>query len=142
MTFRQRLAWLLLFSYLCATLAVIYYIFEINEHFSIYAVEHAESYHDPAQSLDRTKNAGLHLSNGATNSSEGRHQVASSYFWFFNHVADLPFVVLAVAILLIYLQGFCLLWMFTRSDPQHCFYCVLLCPFYLCLSILSRISRN
>ena len=45
MNFRQRVAWLLLLSYLACSCAALYYLFELQNWYNMYAVEHIETHH-------------------------------------------------------------------------------------------------
>ena len=103
MNFRQRIAWLLVAMYLALTSAIVYYIFDINDGYSAYALEHVERDH------------------GKTSSGK---------FWsLFNHIMDIPLPVWILILVLPYLQVFSMLLACTKPDPQ--FSMAYLWPFYV-----------
>lgn len=91
MNFRQRVAWLAVILFLTASFGFVYYIFEINEHFNSFALEHIQSFHG-------------HAANDLVSS-----------FW--QHVADVPLAVWLLVFLLPYLQIFAMLLAWTRAEP-------------------------
>ena len=104
MNFRQRIAWLLTASYLALTCVVVYYIFDINDGYNAYAVEHVEKDHDGKSS--------------------------GSVLWStFSHLMDIPLPVWMVILVLPYLQIFCMLLACTKPEPQ--FSMAYLWPFYI-----------
>ena len=107
MKFRQRIAWLVLALYLGATCAIVYYIFEINDTYQSFAIEHVEQYHKD-----------------------------SSYFqWtsLFDHIMDIPLLIWILLLVLPYLQIFAMIFACTKPDPQ--FSLAFLWPIYIVLKI-------
>jgi len=100
MNFRQRLAWLLLFIYLILTGWLVYYIFDVSEHYSKLALNHLQNAHG---------------------------QEITPSIWQSNimsHFMDVPFVVWFLLGALPYIQGFCLLYACTRPEPRiYCLSC-------------------
>ncbi|KAH3856201.1 hypothetical protein DPMN_098784 [Dreissena polymorpha] len=96
MNFRQRVAWLSVIFYLTATFAFFYYLFELNEHYNHFAVDHIEKFH-----------------------SDGVHDPGSSLLsrlW--GHLTDVPLTVWFLVLLVPYLQVFLMLLACTRADPR------------------------
>lgn len=91
MRFRQRIAWLVTVIFLGATCALAYYIFEINEHFNKFAVDHVEKYHS-----DSGTSPGI---------------------W--HHIIDIPVIILFIIFLLAYLQVFFMILACTKTEPRH-----------------------
>jgi hypothetical protein len=102
MHFRQRIAWLLLATYLVVTAGALYYVFEMNARFSVFALEHADVDH---LSLDSNP-----LRHGAVTVSADQVDATSQrsvvgHVWStLQHVADIPFSVIMVLVLFVYLQ--------------------------------------
>ncbi len=104
MNFRQRIAWLLVAVYLVLTSAIVYYIFDINDGYSAYALEHVERDHDKKST--------------------------SGKFWTtLGHLMDIPLPLWILILVLPYLQVFCMLLACTKSNPQ--FSMAYLWPFYI-----------
>ncbi len=118
MNFRQRLAWLFLALYLVLTTATVYYIFDINDGYSAYALEHVEKYHE--------------------GKSSGK-SVAS----LLGHVMDVPLPLWIVILVLPYLQIFSMLLACTKPDPRMSM--AFLWPFYIffkCKSLFQSLTFN
>lgn len=92
MNFRQRVAWLAVILFLSASFGFVYYIFEINDHFSASALDHVQAFHDADISMFRELPV-----------------------W--HHVTDIPLAVWLLIFLLPYLQIFGMLLAWTRADP-------------------------
>ena len=92
MNFRQRIAWLGVGAFLSASFGFVYYIFEINDHFNAFALEHVKTFHGE----DETMFAGLPL-------------------W--SHITDIPLAVWMLVFLLPYLQVFAMLLAWTKPEP-------------------------
>lgn len=95
MNFRQRFAWLLLFIYLGGTLVVIYYIFDLSDHYGSYTLEHIKIFHSV---------------------SEKKKDLAAAIVW--QHLADIPFSVWVLLGCIPYLQFFWILLLCTKSQPR------------------------
>lgn len=98
MNFRQRFALLLVVGYLGLSFGILYYIFEISDHYNNFALEHVEKFHQEQRVVE-------------IKSSESRT-------WFWYHVTDLPLSVWLLILLLPYLQIFFMLLACTRSEPK------------------------
>lgn len=139
MTFRQRLAWLLLFLYLICTCTFLYYIFQINEHYSIYALEHTDV-HMPklAEDLRRPnfRSTGITPQQKVFQTTKAVDPTPPSDVWLLvQHIFDIPFVLLLALFASIYLQVFCNLWMCTRPEMPPV--CMRLWPVYFYCSVRS-----
>ncbi|KAK7103898.1 hypothetical protein V1264_018703 [Littorina saxatilis] len=91
MKFRQRIAWLAVLVYLAASFGFVYYIFEINDHFNSYAVDHVRTYHGEGMDV--------------------------FVFSMWHHAADIPLALWLLIFLLPYLQVFGMLLAWTRAEP-------------------------
>lgn len=91
MKFRQRIAWLAVILYLTASFGFVYYIFEINDHFNSFALDHVRTYH------------------------EGDRAFVVLSLW--HHAADIPLAIWLMIFLLPYLQIFGMLLAWTRVEP-------------------------
>lgn len=99
MKFRQRIAWLMVCIYLGGTFAFFYYMFEINEHYNKYAVDHVQKYHS---------------------SKPGTGEVSWNIFRaIYSHVTDVPLSVWLLILLLPYMQIFLMILACTRAEPRH-----------------------
>lgn len=117
MRFRQRIAWLVTVLFLAATCALVYYIFEINEHFNRFAIDHIQKYH---------------IEPGADHSHG---------FW--HHIVDVPAVVLLIIFLMAYLQIFFMILACTKPEPRHSFAYVWPCFLYnKCRMFVSNCSSH
>lgn len=87
MNFRQRAAWLCLMIYLGTSVALVYYVLDIADQYSVLSLEHSK----------------LHLSG----------EVQSGRFW--HHIIDIPFPILIVICLIVYFQIFAALFYCTLS---------------------------
>ncbi|KAL4238127.1 hypothetical protein ACF0H5_002839 [Mactra antiquata] len=101
MKFRQRIAWLVVVVYLGGTFAFFYYMFEINEHYNQFAVDHVQKYHS------------------SSTKSEHHSQNFVSSLW--GHLTDVPLTVWLLIFLLPYLQLFMMILACTRAEPKHSF---------------------
>ena len=90
MNFRQRIAWLFLFIYLGLTLAILTYVFELSDQYTMLALEHTRLYH-----------------------AEGQKERGS--FW--EHLADVPFPIWFLILTIPYLQIFFVIFLCTRAEP-------------------------
>ena len=107
MKFRQRIAWILVTLYLGITCAIVYYIFEINDTYQSFAIEHVEQYHKE-----------------------------SSYFhWtsLFDHIMDIPLAVWILVLVLPYLQVFAMIFACTKPDPRYSL--AFLWPIYIAMKV-------
>jgi hypothetical protein len=91
MNFRQRVSWVLVALYLAATAGLVYYVFEISERFNQYALDHISRYRGDG-------------------GGGGEHSG-----W---HLADVPAAVVALVVVVPYLQVFCVLHACTQPDPR------------------------
>ena len=101
MKFRQRVAWLVVVMYLGGTFAFVYYIFEINEHYNAFAVDHVQRFHT--------------VKNGKTEMESGNYSFFHSLWC---HVIDLPLSVWMLILLLPYFQIFLMILACTRPEPK------------------------
>ena len=91
MKFRQRIAWLAVILYLTASFGFVYYIFEINDHFNSFALDHVRTYHN------------------------GNRAFVVLSLW--HHATDIPLAIWLIIFLLPYLQIFGMLLAWTRVEP-------------------------
>ena len=91
MKFRQRIAWLAVILYLTASFGFVYYIFEINDHFNSFALDHVRTYHN------------------------GNRAFVVLSLWY--HATDIPLAIWLIIFLLPYLQIFGMLLAWTRVEP-------------------------
>lgn len=98
MNFRQRFALLLVVGYLGLSFGILYYIFEISNHYNTFALEHVEKFHQEQK---------------ATVIKDSKSQT-----WFWYHMTDLPLSVWLLIFLLPYLQIFFMLLACTRTEPK------------------------
>ena len=103
MKFRQRVAWLMAVIYLGGTFAFIYYIFEINEHYNAFAIDHVQKFH--------TKKAGETEMDTQADESSILHAL-----WC--HLMDLPLSVWILLMLCPYCQVFLMILACTRPEPK------------------------
>lgn len=96
MNFRQRFAWILLFIYLGGTLVVMYYIFDLSDHYGSYTLEHTKIFHSVSE--------------------EKKKDLAAAVVW--HHLADIPFSVWVLLGCIPYLQFFWILLLCTKSQPR------------------------
>lgn len=113
MRFRQRLAWLVIVFFLAATCALVYYIFEINEHFNKFAIDHVEKFH----------------TNSETEDTHG--------LW--HHIIDIPAFVFFIIFIMAYLQIFFMILACTRTEPKHSF--AYIWPIFLSTKVKSLVSN-
>lgn len=123
MNFRQRMGWIGVGLYLLASVAAVYYVFEINQTYNRFTLEHVERV---AQEKEQNQA-------GETASSP----LPSSFTWaqsLKTRLLLLPFWVWATIFLIPYLQVFLFLYSCTRADPKTVGYCIL--P--ICLAVLCN----
>jgi len=159
MIFRQRIAWILLILYLIGTVFVLYYTFEMNEHFAVFALEHVEAYHPDRLNIGRPDSS-IHKEVNAEEHSVERDKdvdpahistnaMSSIFSSPFNHVAsllqhalDIPITLLLILLIFVYVEVFCLLWICTRQDPQlyTCF--AFLWPMYIYYAVSKQMLKS
>ncbi|XP_046877848.1 transmembrane protein 251 [Hypomesus transpacificus] len=123
MNFRQRMGWIGVGLYLLASVAAVYYVFEINQTYNRFTLEHVERV---AQEKEQNQA-------GDTASSP----LPSLFTWaqsLKTRLLLLPFWVWATIFLIPYLQVFLFLYSCTRADPKTVGYCIL--P--ICLAVLCN----
>ncbi|KAM6954622.1 lysosomal enzyme trafficking factor [Aplochiton taeniatus] len=128
MNFRQRMGWIGVGLYLLVSVAVVYYVFEINQTYNRLTLEHVVKVAQ-AKDLQPAEAPGSSLSSSSSSSS--------SLTWtqsLKTHLLLLPFWVWATLFLLPYLQVFLFLYSCTRADPKTVGYCIL--P--VCLAVLCN----
>ncbi len=121
MNFRQRMGWIGVGLYLLASVAAVYYIFEISQTYNRLTLAHVE----------KATGAQTKWSGDASSSSP------SSTSWIVTlktKLLLLPFWVWATIFLIPYLQVFLFLYSCTRADPKTVGYCIL--P--ICLAVLCN----
>ncbi|XP_062406352.1 lysosomal enzyme trafficking factor [Sardina pilchardus] len=125
MNFRQRMGWIGVGLYLLASVAAVYYVFEINQTYNRLTLALVEK-----APVVQTPLPGDHAGVATTGSS------SSSVPWLQSlktRLLLLPFWVWAVLFLLPYLQVFLFLYSCTRADPKTVGYCILpICIAVLC----------
>ena len=102
MKFRQRLAWLFVLFFLCCTFACFYYIFEINDHYNRFALDHVQRFH----------------SQNDQNGRETNHAKVSLFQSMWSHVTDIPLPLWMLIFLLPYMQIFLMILACTRPEPK------------------------
>ncbi|XP_078592957.1 lysosomal enzyme trafficking factor-like [Branchiostoma floridae x Branchiostoma japonicum] len=114
MNFRQRIAWLLVFTFLLASTWMAYYVFEISDSYNVLALEHIQStaQQDPSELTWR--------------------QTLTT------KLVAVPFWMWLLLLLVPYLQVFCLLIACTKPDPDRMAYGIW--PLYL--STVCRNSKG
>ena len=129
MKFRQRIAWLLVLLYLAGTCAFIHYLFEINEKFNEFALDHIEQYHNPeSKPIEPGKRGEIGIpglpdqgGNAANNVEEKDSEFAQRpprEFTMSWHLADVPLAVWILLLLVPYLQVFFMLLACTKAEPR------------------------
>ena len=103
MKFRQRIAWLMVVMYLGGSFAFVYYIFEINEHYNNFAVDHVQKFHHTEDK------------DGQSGTVTEKHSLLHSMWC---HVIDLPLSFWLLLFLFPYFQIFLMLLAFTRAEPK------------------------
>ncbi|XP_055042488.2 lysosomal enzyme trafficking factor isoform X1 [Misgurnus anguillicaudatus] len=121
MNFRQRMGWMGVGLYLLASVAAVYYIFEISQTYNGLALSHVEkaAVAQPKWTGDTPSSAPLSTSWTLTLKTR---------------LLLLPFWVWAAIFLIPYLQVFLFLYSCTRADPKTVGYCIL--P--ICLAVLCN----
>ncbi|KAK3093501.1 hypothetical protein FSP39_016518 [Pinctada imbricata] len=103
MKFRQRLAWLVASGYLAGSFLSLYYLFEINDRYNQFALDHVNSAHK-GDSNQKVKDNIPSLEGSRTSS------------W--HHLADVPLGVWFVIFIVPYLQIFFMILACTRAEPK------------------------
>ncbi|KPP72418.1 transmembrane protein 251-like [Scleropages formosus] len=122
MNFRQRMGWVGVGLYLLASVATLYYVFEISQKYNRLTLELVEQAEGPAP-------------------PEGPASAPSLPPWTSSlktRVLSLPFWLWVTLFLLPYLQVFLFLYSCTRADPKTVGYCIL--P--ICLAILCNRDQS
>ncbi|XP_036398605.1 transmembrane protein 251-like [Megalops cyprinoides] len=119
MNFRQRMGWIGVGLYLLASVAAVYYVFEINQTYNHLTLEHVE------QAPQEAPPAGDPAS--SSDLPSWTHSLKTRLLSF-------PFWVWATIFLIPYLQVFLFLYSCTRADPKTVGYCIL--P--ICLAVLCN----
>ncbi|XP_041721953.1 transmembrane protein 251 [Coregonus clupeaformis] len=130
MNFRQRMGWIGVGLYLLASVAVVYYVFEIDQTYNRLTLEHVERVAQEQQPL-AGDNAPTAASSGPPSSSASLPTWTQSLK---THLLLLPFWVWVTIFLVPYLQVFLFLYSCTRADPKTVGYCIL--P--ICLAVLCN----
>lgn len=127
MNFRQRMGWIGVGLYLLASVAAVYYVFEINQTYNRFTLSLVEK--APVVQTPQPGELGEVANSPGSSSS-------SSVSWLQSlktRLLLLPFWVWAVLFLLPYLQVFLFLYSCTRADPKTVGYCILpICIAVLC----------
>ena len=100
MNFRQRIAWLGVLAYLGGTFAFFYYLFEINDHYNTFALDHVQRFHTDEPQGPR----------------ESHKFSLFSKLW--GHLTDLPLTFWLLVLLVPYLQVFMMILACTRVEPK------------------------
>ncbi|MGH0153422.1 UNVERIFIED_CONTAM: hypothetical protein FKN15_025864, partial [Acipenser sinensis] len=111
MNFRQRMGWIGVGLYLLASVAAVYYVFEINQTYNRLTLEHIKQTTEEPQPGE----------------SSWAHSLKSRLLSF-------PFWLWATIFLIPYLQVFLFLYSCTRADPKTIGYCIL--P--ICLAVICN----
>lgn len=121
MNFRQRMGWIGVGLYLLASIAAVYYMFEINQTYNRLTLAH----------VDKTTATQAPWTGDAPSSSSSWASWTQSVK---TRLLLLPFWVWATIFLIPYLQVFLFLYSCTRADPKTVGYCIL--P--ICLAVLCN----
>lgn len=169
MNFRQRFAWILVMLYISATMATVYYLFEINEKYNQFAVQHLNTHHTdngqqdhlvkpifvvnnihPAKHKHVTEveirnriKGDASDSNAHPKSMKEIHvdvETDSKPLW--HHVIDVPFMLWGCVLMLPYLQTFFMLLACTRTNPTLSVAYRWPCVVYFKLQNLTRGSHQ
>ncbi|KAK6479113.1 transmembrane protein 251 [Huso huso] len=111
MNFRQRMGWIGVGLYLLASVAAVYYVFEINQTYNRLTLEHIKQTPEEPQ----------------PGKSSWAHSLKSRLLSF-------PFWLWTTIFLIPYLQVFLFLYSCTRADPKTVGYCIL--P--ICLAVICN----
>lgn len=123
MNFRQRMGWIGVGLYLLASVAAVYYVFEINQTYNRFTLEHVERVAQEKEQNQAGETASSTLSSSLTWAQSLKTRLLL-----------LPFWVWATIFLIPYLQVFLFLYSCTRADPKTVGYCIL--P--ICLAVLCN----
>lgn len=138
MTFRQRLAWLLLLLYLLGTSLFLNYIFQINKHYSVYALEHNDAHGLGSNSLLRPGSNSKEILKKTSETATVDRSLWTRFEDVLQHIYDVPLSVLVFIFFAIYFQVFCFLWTFTRPKVPPFYSC--LWPVYIYCTVKSKCS--
>ncbi|XP_069117204.1 lysosomal enzyme trafficking factor-like [Argopecten irradians] len=110
MKFRQRIAWLMVVFFLGGSFSVLYYMFEISEHYNNFALEHTINFHKSIEinhnEVKKVKSKDIERGE-ITNTGPAWH-----------HIIDIPVAVWFVLFLLPYLQIFFMILACTKPEPK------------------------
>lgn len=152
MKFRQRIAWVAIIAYLAATCGLFFYIFEINETYNRYALDHHTQFHPnpilfAEQRWNRKQQKTLQEEwkfKSELKKPDPHTVKAMVWHRIFSHLTDIPLPVWLLLLLLPYLQVFFMLLACTKTDPRQSI--ALLWPgiFYLkfCHQNTSSVHNN
>ncbi|XP_060071974.1 lysosomal enzyme trafficking factor-like [Ylistrum balloti] len=115
MKFRQRIAWLMVVFFLAGSFSVLYYLFEISEHYNQFALEHINTYHKPVQ-VEAVFNHKGEIKKAEPVDVEKGEITSTGSAW--HHIIDVPMVVWFVLFLLPYLQIFFMILACTKAEPK------------------------
>lgn len=142
MNFRQRIAWLSLAAYVGVSGLLVYYVFDVSEAWSAYAVDHvlqhhaadagprdggaANSFWRRAPAAARAVVAAGALAHGKEEDEEvkgeekdgGEEGRLSARLALLSHVADIPWLALVALCACLYLQTFFALHACTQPEPR------------------------
>ncbi|XP_023657972.1 lysosomal enzyme trafficking factor [Paramormyrops kingsleyae] len=121
MNFRQRMGWIGVGLYLLASVAGLFYVFEISQTYNRLTLERVESVASGPQPTD----------NSAVPHSSWVHVLKM-------HLLSFPFWLWVTLFLIPYLQVFLFLYSCTRADPRTVGYCIL--P--VCLAVLCKRNKT
>ncbi|KAJ8009248.1 hypothetical protein DPEC_G00086920 [Dallia pectoralis] len=130
MNFRQRMGWVGVGLYLLASVAIVYYVFEIDQTYNRLTLEHVEQVAQEQQP-PAGDNSPPAASSGPPFSSDYLPTWTQSLK---TRLLLLPFWLWVTIFLVPYLQVFLFLYSCTRADPKTMGYCFL--P--ICLAVLCN----
>ncbi|XP_033734125.1 transmembrane protein 251-like [Pecten maximus] len=114
MKFRQRIAWLMVVFFLGGSFSVLYYLFEISEHYNQFALEHTNTFHKPIE-IEAAINH-KEVKKAKSEDNEKGEITQSGPAW--HHIIDVPVAVWFVLFLLPYLQIFFMILACTKPEPK------------------------
>lgn len=117
------MGWIGVGLYLLASVAAVYYVFEINQTYNRFTLEHVERVAQEKEQNQAGETASSTLSSSLTWAQSLKTRLLL-----------LPFWVWATIFLIPYLQVFLFLYSCTRADPKTVGYCIL--P--ICLAVLCN----
>ncbi|KAL0967564.1 hypothetical protein UPYG_G00253840 [Umbra pygmaea] len=134
MNFRQRMGWVGVGLYLLASMAVVYYVFEIDQTYNRLILEHVDR-SAQEQSPQLGENAPPATSSGPLSSTDMLPTWTQSLK---TRLLLFPFWLWVTIFLVPYLQVFLFLYSCTRADPKTVGYCIL--P--VCLAVICNRHRT